>query len=1010
MRKGAIYTAIQKRKLTLFVVILITIVGLYSYYITPKQEAPDFNAPAALITAVYPGASPEDVERLVTSKIEDKVIEIPGYDYMNSKSANNISIVVVRLEADSNIQEAWIELRQKMDDLQNELPRECQKIQVDTDLVKTAGIMISLSGENYTYEQLASYAEGIKKELSRLDGVASFEITGKQQKQININVDVDGLNFYRISLADITNVIKAQNVEIPSGSIDDGSAKINLKTPGSFQSIKDIENLILDVSEENGSIVKLKNIADVTLGLEDSNYKIKHNGKNAILLTGYFKNNKNIMIIGSEVEKKLVDLKLKLPDDVEVDEVHYQPRNVGKAVNDFIINLLEGVLFVVIVVFLGMGIRNAIIVSTAIPVSILMTFCAMHVLGIKIHQISIAALIIALGMLVDNAIVISDAIQVRIDSGEEKINACVNGVKEVAVPVFTSTLTTIAAFSPLLLLSSVAGQYMSSLPMIVIIALISSYLVALFVTPTIAYIFFRKGKYKAKVSILRKFFDIMLVKAMKRKIFTVVFTILVVGLIAFIVPKLGLQFFPKADKNVIYIDLKTEKNIDLSTTENLVEQVSEILRDQGEVIKYTAAIGNGLPRFYNTLPYYANSNDIAQIRVELDLKKGNRFVDNSSMADYLQDIFDSHITNGRVTVKQLEVGEPIGAPVRIRITGDDIERLGEVARDIRNELDKIVGTTNVEDDYEDRLYEFGLDTDAEKASYFGISKYDVQNEVSIALRGREASVFRKGGREYNIIIKSNIRSKEQLENMAVKSSYTSNKILLKDIANINLRPQLPVINKFDRDFAVMVYSDVKPGYSFLSIQNQLQQRLKNINIDGVKIVFDGEREKITENFGNVGESAVLAILLIYGILLLQFGSFMQPLVILITVPLSTAGSVLGLYIFKQPLSFTALLGIVSLIGIVVNNAIVLIDFINSRRNEGKDIQQACYEATDQRFRPIMLTTTTTVIGLIPLVFSGSDMFRPMAITLMAGLMISTLLTLVIIPVVYSMVESKFVKK
>ncbi len=1009
MKKGMINAAIKNRKITIFTIIVIAISGLFSYYITPKQEVPDINAPVAIVTTIYPGASPEDVEKLVTAKIENEVANLNGYDYSFSYSYNSISIVCVRLDYGTDVKSAWSDLRKQMEDIQDKLPKECYKIDINTNVVETAGIIVSLSGDNYSYEKLTSYAENLKKELSKIEGISRFDIDGEQDKEITIEMNIDKLNFYKLSLNDIVNIIKSQNIEIPSGTIDDGKSKINVKSTGTFTSIDEISDVVIAVSDTDGTLVRLSDIADIRYSLKKSNYKVKHKNKNAILLTGYFKADRNILIIGKDVEKRLDELKKQLPNDINVENVLFQPDDVRKSVNDFIMNLIEGIVFVVIVVFIGMGFRNAVIVSTAIPISILSTIICMNLLGIKIHQISISSLIVALGMLVDNAIVVSDAIQNRIDNDEEKISACVNGVKEVAIPILTSTLTTIGAFTPLLLLSSIAGEYMSSLPKIIIIALTSSYLVAIFITPTMAYIFFKKSKNRDKKSKTRRFFDFMLSQGLKKKKIVMFFIIIVVGATSLIFGRLGLQFFPKADKDVIYIDIRTEQNIDLYNTEELVSKVSEILDNQPEIISYTAAIGSSLPKFYNTVLHTAKSPDVAQIIVKLDLEKSDRFMKNSEITDHLQEIFNSELIGGTATVKQLEIGEPIGSPIRVRITGNSFERLGEVSKEIQNYLEDIDGTLNVENDFSDKIYEYSIDVDSDMASYYGISKYDIQNEMSIALRGRKASVFRENGKERDIIVKGNISSKEELENLAIKSSYTNNKIVLKAISDTVLRAQIPVIKKYDRDFAVMVTCDVKSGYSPTDIQNELNNKLDNIDMTGVKTIFDGEKEKIAENFGSVGNSAIFAVLLIYVILLIQFKSFVQPLIILLTIPLSGIGSIFGLYLFKQPLSFTALLGMVSLMGIVVNNAIVLLDYINNARNNRKSIDEACLEATNKRFRPIILSTTTTVIGLTPLAFSGSEIFRPMAISLMSGLLVSTLLTLVIIPIVYSIVESQFEK-
>lgn len=1006
MGKGVIYAAIKHRKITLFTVMLLMVFGLYNYYMLPRQEYPDINPPVALITTVYPGASPVDVEKLVTSKVEDELTEISGYDYSNSISKNSLSIVVLRLDKNADIDKAWDELRQKMDDLQDELPQGCGTININTDVVDTAGMLISISGEKYSYEELAAYAEELRDALSDVDGVARFNIVGKQEKEVKVTVDPYKLNYYGLSMGDLENLLISQNIEIPSGQINDGSIKINVSTPGTYQSVSEIENSIIAVSKENASTARLKDIASVTMDLEESNYKIKHNGRNAVLLAGYFKENKNVVLVGKDVQKIIDAFEKRLPQDIEFDRVLFEPADIESSINSFIINLLEGIIFVVVIVFLSMGFRNALIVSMAIPLSMISTFTIMRFADIKLHQVSVASLIIALGMLVDNAIVVSDAIQVRLDRGQDKMEACVSGFKEVAIPVLTSTLTTVGAFIPLLMLPSVSGEYVKSIPQIVIISLSASYLVSILVTPTMAYIFFKPGAADKPTHRLKHFFDNLLKLGMRKKktVVALAFAAFLTAVLA--ATTLGLQFFPKADKNILYVDVRTEHDSDIEKTERLMIEVEKLLKEEKEVTSLTAAIGDGLPKFYNAMPLYTRSQDFGQFMVRVDLKKGGRFRNNSELTSFLQKKLDSSLSGGTATVKELEQGDPVGAPITVRIAGKDIERLGEAADEIRNILGTIPGTINIDDDFEDRIYEFKVDIDSDKAAIYGISKYDIQREINLVLQGKAVSVFRKSGKEYDILLKGNIESKEDLENFRIKSSLTGNKVLLKELAEVKLDSELPSIKKYDRDLCVSVYSDVQPGFSAANIEKQLKAELKKLKLEDLEITYGGEMSKINQYFGDLGSSSIFAALVIFAILLVQFESFLQPLIIMLTIPLSVIGSVAGLLIFRQPLSFTGLLGVVSLLGIVVNNAIVLIDYINDERRQGKTIEVACMDAVNMRFRPIMLTTTTTVIGLIPLIFSGSQLFTPLSVALMFGLMFSTLLTLVVIPVVYSIVETK----
>lgn len=1009
MRKF-IETSIRNRRITIFAIILTLVLGLYSYYVIPKQESPDISVTVALLTTVYPGASAKDVERLVTSKIEDKVMEVTGFNKVNSISQNNLSIVVLELETGTDTDKAWNQLRQKMEELQSDLPDECDEIDINTDLYQTSGMIISLSGRNYSYDELAAYAEDLKGELIDIEGVTRIEIRGKQEREVRVEIDTERLNRLPLSLEDITLILQARSLEIPSGSLENEQGKMNVRVGGNFSSLADVENTVLLTSQENGSVVRLKDIARVSYELEDSNYKIKRNGENAVLLTGYFQGTRNIVLIGEEIDERIREFEKDLPGDLVFDKVLYQPGDVGNAVNEFISNLVEGIVFVIVVVFVGMGFRNALIVSTSIPLSILLTFIEMQILNIDLHQISIAALIISLGMLVDNAIVVSDAIQVRIDNGQEKLQACVEGTREVAIPVLTSTLTTVGAFIPLLLLSGMAGEFIRSVPQIVILSLSSSYVVAMLAAPALAYIFFKPSRNGEGKKISRRFFQYVLKKSLKRKGLTVFLVLPVITFAVWMVYNLGLQFFPKADTNMIVIDIEHEHSNDIVQTEQLANQVIEILDRQAEVTGHTMAIGDGLPKLYYSMSPPMQAQNYAQVMFTVDLKKGGRFRTNEELVDYLQDVMDGEIAQGSATIKLLEQGEPIGAPVRIRVLGEQTEA-ARASEKIMGILKTIDGAYNIKDDYSADTYDYRVDIDLDQAMRIGLSQYDVQKELNIALMGRNAGYLSQKESEtaeqrtlIPVRVVSDIENVNQLKGFAVKSSNTGNKILLSQVADSGLEVSISKIRKYNRVPSVTIYSDVKQGFSSVGIQKQVEEKLGIMELGDVKVVFDGERESIFKYFGNIGILAILAVFVIFMILLIQFGSFSQPFIIMATIPLSAIGSILGLYLSGQPLSFTSLLGMVSLFGIVVNNAIVLVDFINSERALDKKLEEACIDAVDKRFRPIMLTTVTTLVGLIPLIMSNSNLFTPMSIALLSGLAFSTFLTLVIVPVIYAILE------
>ncbi|OBR91980.1 cobalt-zinc-cadmium resistance protein CzcA [Clostridium ragsdalei P11] len=789
------------------------------------------------------------------------------------------------------------------------------------------------------------------------------------------------------------------------------TGKIKVNTPGMFSSLHDIENTVVGVSSSTGEMVRIKDIAKVYMDYDDdSTYKFTDNAQNAVLLATYFQKNKNIIPIGKDIKKKLDTIKKGMPSDLKIDEVTFQPKDVSDSVSFFMKNLRDGIILVIITVLIGMGFRNAMVVSAVIPISICMTFAIMYALGIKVEQMSTTALIIALGILVDDAIVIGDVIQVGIDDGMGRNEAAFNGIKKLFVPVFTSTLIIVGAFLPLLSISGVVGKFLKSLPQVVIICVICSYLCALFVTPAMSSLFFRKSKESKRENPIRMMFENLLKYGLKHKK-TIIGAALAVFAVALILIKtLGMQLFPYVDKNMIYIDVSNEKVADIKSTSKLVNQIEGILKRQKEVTAYTSAIGGGMPKFYVTLPTVAPADDTAQIMIKVDLKKTNRFKTRQELVEYVQNQIDNNISGGTATVKQLEEAMPIGAPIRLRLTGDDLDQIQKVSEKIQQQLKNIPGTMNVRDDAAKKTYEYEVDIDENRASQLGLLKSDVLQQINIALKGYKASTYRKNGNEYDIMVKTNISSVGDLKNLYIESSVTKNKIPLYEVASVKLNSEIDKITHYKEDRTVTIYSDVKSGYNSVNIEKELQQKIDGMSIDPVKVIYDGEKAQISKYFTSLGVAGVLILVIIYVLLFIQFKSFVQPLVIMCSLPLSLIGVSIGLHAFGMNLSLTAFMGIISLIGVVIRNAILLIEYINNGREDGLSVDDACMFAVSQRFRPIILSSTATVTALIPLAFSGSALFGPMSVAMMCGLLTATFLTFVVVPVVYSMVNTKLEKK
>lgn len=999
---------IKQSKITLFIAIAVAIVGFYFYTLLPKQENPDIAVPVAMITTIYPGASLTDIEQLITNPIENAVNEISGFDKVESYSFNSASIVVVSLTNDAEVEKSWQELRRVINDIDSSIPKEAYKPYIDTKLIETAGMIISFSGENYNYEQLSAYAEVFQKQLSKVDGVTRFELIGKIPQEIEIKVDIAQLQKYPISIENVADILKAQNVTFPAGAIKTENGQINVNITSPFGIVKDIENTILYTSTENGSSVRLKDLATVKIvESKDVKYKTKQNGKNAVLLAGFFKSGKNIIPIGKDVRQRIESTKQDFPDDLIIDEISFEPESIDKSISDFMMNLLQGIAFVMIVVFIALGSRNAIIVSVAIPLSILISFIAMWVFDLKVHQIATTALIIALGLLVDNAIVVVEAVQEHLNKGKDKLQAAYLGAKETAKPILSATLTTIAAFSPLLFLPGAAGDLLGAIPKIVIISLIASYFVSMLVIPALTVLFARKSKEKkARKNYLRMFFIHFLDKALtyKKTTLTISFVALIVAFIS--VRFLNEEYFPPADKQTLYIDISSE-SFSLENTENVVEKIEHIIQQQPETKSYTSSIGKPLPRFYQLMEVNVQSLEYAQIKVDFDMDKSKKFTNKKELAAYLQNQFNEKIIGASVQTRLLSLSGSGGGAVLLDISSDNIDRNIEVAKMIRDTLRNLEGAYKIGTSIRNAKYEYVADIDFNLAASLGLNQYDIQKQINLALMGSELTKYRKNGNEFPVNISGNISSISELENLGIVSSQTQQKILLKQIANIKIEKKYPVIRHHNKERNISVFCDAKEGYSAIEIADKIEfEILPKLDTKGTDITFNGEREASKKDSGNMGFASLAAIFLVYIILMIEFNSFAQPFVILLTLPLAFIGSIAGLLVTGQPFSFTAILGIASLIGIVVNDAILLITYINRAKEQGMSIIEASRDSSNQRFVPIMVTTATTVMALIPLSLSGNEMFVPLAVALMFGLIVATILTLVVIPVLFTTLIKK----
>ncbi len=1002
---------LKNRLFVVLICIFIIIVGLYSYYVIPKQENPNTSVAAAVIVTTYPGASPEEVEKNVTNVLEEEIRTLANIDYYISQSMNNVSVISIIYDLSLTIDAVEDDLRKTIEDAQSKLPELADESVINTNLVDENQFIISLSGENYTDKELSNYAEIVKSTIEKVEGIERVLIEGLRPNQIEIITDPQKMQSYGISIENILQLMQAQNLSIPSGSINYDNGEINVVSPSIFENISDIENLVIGGSENSLSFVKLKDVAAIEITQEEDFY-FSQNGNDAILITGTIAEGENAINVGASLRTAIENSKAAVPKDIVFHEVLYAPTDIENSINNFIINLLQSIGLIMFVVMLGVNLRNGIIVSIALPISILFTFIVMNLLDMQFHFITISGLIVSLGILVDNAIVISEAIQHHLDNGIDKTNAIINAVKETAVPVLTSTLTTIVTFSIIYFVPGAVGQVAGDIPTVVITALIASYFVAMFVIPVFAFWFFKPEqiKKKRKKTLLAHGFMTMLKIALNHRISTVLSAFLTLGLAAFLAMQLGMQFFPVASKPINYITFEGE-NISLNSSEEISLQINEVLNSESVIENYTYAVGSDLPSFFMTVPSLASAPNIGQYMLQLNEDEMENLGGPEATSKHLQSIMDSTIVGASVTVKSLEYSIPTEAKIALIVSGDDIDKIQQTADELVHALNNIEGTSRVQSTTISSQYEYNVNLDSEVLSSYGLLKYDVVKQINTALMGADAGVFQTDDTNMNIILRSDITSLEDLQNLQIVGSVAQTKVLLSQISTIDLQPSIPVIEHYNGEYYVSVLSNVLPGYSSFTIENELNsEHLPNIDLQGVSIYSKGEVSNMLDLVGALVLSSGLAVMLIYIILLFQFKTLKKPLIVLASIPLSFIGCGFGLWIFQMDIQAMALLGLVSLFGIVVNNSILLIEVMDTQIKVGDAVETACIKAVKLRFRPIMLSTITTCIGLVPLIISADPMSAPMASVLLFGLLFSTILTMVVVPTIYAIVIDKSKKK
>jgi multidrug efflux pump len=1070
-------TAVRKRISVVVLSLLIVILGSAAYNSLPLESEPDVTIPYIFITTPYPGIAPADIETSITIPIEKKLKGLDAVKQIQSSSVEGMSSIVIEFVAGTDIDEVLQKTKDKVDLAKRELPADLEDDPEVTEinLSEMPILTLSLTGK-IGMVRLKEIAEDLEEDIESIPGVLEVDVTGGLEREIRVEPFPDKLAYYGLSILELQTVIASENLNVSGGGIRMGDGRFQLRVPGEFQAPKEILGLVVGTHE--GRPVYLKDVARVVDGFKDETGRSRLNGHRAISLQVKKRIGENIIRIIEDVDRVIEERFLTWPAGTEISKLMNQADDIHMMVNDLENSILTGLILVIVILFFVMGVRNAVLVGLAIPFSMLISFLILSALGITLNMVVLFSLTLSLGMLVDNAIVIVENIFRYMQQGVPRVEAAVKATSEVAMPVTASTLTTVAVFLPLLFWTGLIGEYMRYLPITVIITLSSSLFVALVINPALAAIFLRlpagqplpelkasaeeiAQAGEAPITIrgpVLKAYQRLLYGALNHRVPVLIMAFLIVlSMALFWLYRVGLEkpveFFPDMEPENIYVNLNMPEGADLEYSDRVARQV-ELGLCRGSDYGLASPDEDPADCYYSQLEGKIHTlRDGRQVQGITDMtdvkhiysktvavKSGiSIFEDNSPnhIAVQLYDIQErtepspltveeirkrtANIPGGLVNIGTQEMGIPTGVPIQIEIAGDNFQVLGLIARQVRQVLEKMPFVHDIQDDFVSGSPTVKVRIDRQRTAMLGLSTNTVGFALKVAFNGIKVSTFREGDEDYDLTVQLSKADREKTDILRELLIPTGEGIVpLSTIAKFEVTGGLGQINRIDHERVVTITANVDedkvPG---AVVRSQAKSLLSQFKIPpGYKVRFTGEEDMQTESEDFLKWAFAVALFLVIIILVSLFDSVTQPMIIMTSVILSFGGVLLGLFVMKFPFGIIMTgIGVISLVGVVVNNAIVLVDYTNRLRARGMHTKEAIIAAGCTRLRPVLLTAVTTILGLLPMVTGTSFDFRemrmswvsessqywgPMAIAVIFGLALATVLTLVVVPTLYSL--------
>ena len=1004
--------------------------GAFSVTQLTKESKPEIDIPIAIVSAMLPGATASDMELLVTDIIEERVEDLDDLDGYTSISSQGFSLITVSFDADSDSKEKITDLRNEVDLTKADLPDGVSDISVQQVSYSDLPILsMALSGP-YELDDLKIYAEELEEELELIQNVSKVNIVGAPEKEIRVTLDQLQLSQYKISVNQISSSLAQSNIDMPLGSIETAGEAFPIRFAGRFLDVHDVSETIVAV--KNGIPVRLRDVAKVDEISAENNIVTRHGSYGedtqlSVVIDVYKRSGKgDILEISDDVFAVIASLEDSIfPDDVVV-KVN---QNDAKSIRDDLSVLLRSgamtIVIILTVLILFLGLREALLASAVVPIAFFATFSVLLYIGSTINFLTLFSLILALGILVDAAIVVTESMFERIGKGKTPLNAAFETIEEFHRPLIAGTLTTLFAFLPMMFMSGIIGKFIESIPVTVTIVLTASIVIALGFITMLGTRFLKEkngtekegGILAGSIVVMHAKYTKILGRLLRNRKESKYLLGTIVGLFVFalslpFVGVLNIEMFPAEDRDAFTIDIENPIGTPLSVTNVMVEEVEAILLQDQRIESFVTRVGSGSAEgslrstgFGNKASFYvsiAHSSDSGSL---------------SLIGEYEKSLLD--VVNGDISLGQEASGPEQSYPVQIELLSTDLNDLETAAIIVANTLEKIDGARSVDNGIEEGNGELVIDIDRAKAHAYGITELQVAQTLRAAISGIEATTVQKSGDSIDVVIETTTGDMSafgslkkitvpELEGITISSSRGDVPISL--FTKVRLASSRSAVHHKDGSRIVTVGSEILPGANTQNIVQTLKEQLSDLDIpSSVDISFGGDSQDINESFASLGVAMIAGISMILLLLIWQFNSFWQPLVVLTTVPLSLIGVFAGLLVTGQPFSFPGFIGIVALAGIVVNNAIILVDSINRNRRTEPDVTLAIEKSCKSRLQPILLTTITTVAGLLPLAFSNPT-WAPLAVSIISGLLFSTILTLLAVPLLYQRFAGRFPDK